>query len=318
MILTLTANPSIDRTMSIGGPLRRGEVQRTGEVIDQAGGKGLNVARVVALAGQPTIAVLPADSTDPVIEALHGSGVLPVNVSVGRRTRTNITIAEPDGTTTKLNAPGTPLSALQVDALTELMLTHSTPRSWVVFAGSLPPGVAPGWYAELVQRLGSVGRRVAVDTSGEPLRALLTVDRRPDLIKPNAFEVALLTGDDPFELEADPARAVTAAHRLTQQGFHQVLLTLGGSGAVLVDAQHAWQATAPTVQVKSTVGAGDSALAGYLIAEAAGEPPERRLQYAVAYGSAAAALPGTTMPTPADVDLDGVAVSPYALPTQLA
>lgn len=318
MILTLTANPSIDRTMSIGGPLRRGEVQRTGEVTDQAGGKGLNVARVVALAGQPTIAVLPADSTDPVIEALHGSGVLPVNVSVGRRTRTNITIAEPDGTTTKLNAPGTPLSARQLSALAESLHAHSDPNGWVVLAGSLPPGVPQSWYAELTDALTADGRRVAVDTSGAPLRGLLRGVHRPELIKPNAEELATLTGGDARALEHDPARAVTAAHRLTQQGFHQVLLTLGGSGAVLVDAQHAWQATAPTVQVKSTVGAGDSALAGYLIAEAAGEPPERRLQYAVAYGSAAAGLPGTTMPTPADVDLDGVAVSPYALPTQLA
>ena len=315
MIVTLTANPSIDRTMTLGAQLVPGEVHRATRVVDQAGGKGVNVARVIALAGREACAVLPADETDPVIDGLHVAGVQIVNVPIGARCRVNVTVVEPGGRTTKLNAPGNPLSEPQRATLAQALLASSAQGDWVVLAGSLPAGVPPRWYAELVADLKAAGRRVAVDTSGAPLTALFEGAVLPDLIKPNSDELASLTGDDAAELEADLGTALKAARTLLSRGVGEVLLTLGGSGAALVTPNGIWTATPPPTTVASTVGAGDSALAGYLLADAAGADPADRLQYAVAYGSAAASLPGTTMPTPDDLNLYDTHSAPYPSPT---
>ena len=106
MIVTLTANPSVDRTMQLDSPIVRGEVFRATSVGDEAGGKGVNVARAVAHASVPVVAVLPADDDDLLVKGLIAAGVHPVNIPVGRPSRVNITVTEPDGTTTKFNDPG--------------------------------------------------------------------------------------------------------------------------------------------------------------------------------------------------------------------
>ena len=111
MIVTLTANPSVDRTMQLDSPIVRGEVFRATSVGDEAGGKGVNVARAVAHAGVPVVAVLPADDDDLLVKGLIAAGVHPVNIPVGRPSRVNITVTEPDGTTTKFNDPGHRLHA---------------------------------------------------------------------------------------------------------------------------------------------------------------------------------------------------------------
>ncbi len=139
----------------------------------------------------------------------------------------------------------------------------------------------------------------------------------PDLIKPNTEELAGVLGLSIPSLEAavaegDPEPVVTAARQLVDRGIGAVLATLGAHGAVLVDDNGAWMATPPPIVPRSTVGAGDSSLAGYVRAEIGGAVPPQRLQMAVAYGSAAAALPGTTLPTPAQVDLAAVQVTPIA------
>ncbi len=167
--------------------------------------------------------------------------------------------------------------------------------------------------------LASYPCRVAVDTSDEPLAALVNAFDRaaPDLIKPNAEELASVVGLSPHALEAavaqgDPGPVVMAASRLVEQGVRAVLATLGSAGAVLVDETGAWLATPPPIVVRSTVGAGDASLAGYLRADVGGAVPPQRLQMAVAYGSAAAALPGSALPAPADITLDAVRVTPIA------
>ncbi|HET7398096.1 MAG TPA: 1-phosphofructokinase family hexose kinase [Intrasporangium sp.] len=312
MIVTLTANPSIDRTMALGRPLERGGVVSAASVTDEPGGKGVNVARVLSLAGAAATAVLPADAGDPLLAGLSAAGVQPVPVPVGRAARVNITITEPDGTTTKVNDAGRPLPAKVLDALGDRLLEASLPGGWVVLAGSLPPGVPEDWYAVLTERLQSAGRRVAVDTSGRPLtETVRRSGRRPDLLKPNADELASLTGDDPAQLEGDVRRAEQAARRLVSEGVGAILLTLGASGALLVTAEGTWQATPPRIRVRSTVGAGDSSLAGYLLAEDRGADAPTCLSEAVAFGAAAASLPGSTMPRESDLDRDGVVVSAF-------
>jgi 1-phosphofructokinase len=151
-----------------------------------------------------------------------------------------------------------------------------------------------------------------VDTSGAPLVALAggLELAAPTLMKPNGEELASLTGGDAEAIEADPSAAADAARVLVDRGVTAVLATLGGSGAVLVTATGAWHATPPPTTVVSTVGAGDSSLFGYLLGALRGLEPPERLRLAVAYGSAAAGLPGTTIPTPAHLRSELVEVRP--------
>ncbi|APE36467.1 1-phosphofructokinase [Nocardia mangyaensis] len=330
MIVTLTANPSVDRTVTLTEPLRRGQVHRADSVTSHPGGKGVNVARVVAAGGAPVLAVLPGADDDPVVSGLRGAGIGYRTVPVPGEPRTNLTIAETDGTTTKINEPGRPLTGRHLDELTAQLVELAAEADWIVLSGSLPPGVPVTWYAQLVGTLSALGgaasappngaigarvrTRVAVDTSDAPLLALFAESRgaTPDLIKPNAEELAQLTGRDPRALE-DPTAAAEAATTLVERGVGAVLATLGAAGAVLVTAENAWFAAAPAIVPRSTVGAGDSALAGYLLADLAGAGPAERLGYAVAYGSAATALPGTGLPGPADISLDAVTAHPLPI-----
>ncbi|MGB2923634.1 MAG: PfkB family carbohydrate kinase, partial [Mycobacterium sp.] len=233
--------------------------------------------------------------------------------------RTNLTITEPDGTTTKINEPGAALDEAAVRTLTDAVLEAADGAAWVVMSGSLPPGIPNSWYGDVVALLAPLPCRVAVDTSDAPLAALVaSLDRgAPDLIKPNAEELASVLGLSAQALEdaveqGDPGPVVSAARQLIDRGIGAVLATLGAAGAVLVDQNGAWMATPPPIVPRSTVGAGDSSLAGYVRAEVGGAVPPQRLQMAVAYGSAAAALPGTTLPSPAEVDLNAVQVSPIS------
>jgi 1-phosphofructokinase len=236
-------------------------------------------------------------------------------VPVSGAVRTNLAITEADGTTTKLNEPGAPLDAAALDALTRTVMAHAETASWVVLSGSLPPGVPDDWYADVVARLASVPCQIAVDTSERPLDALAAGFglAAPDVIKPNAEELAGLVGASPEDLESaaahgDPGPVVSAAHRLIERGAKTVLVTLGAAGAMLVNPTGCWMAAPPPITPRSTVGAGDSSLAGYVRAAVGGAGPPGRLQMAVAYGSAAAALPGSALPAPSQIDLNAVRV----------
>lgn len=316
MIVTVTPNPSIDRTVTLPGELVRGAVHRACAVSSEPGGKGVNVARALTLAGLDNIAVLPAGEHDPFLAALAAQRVNFHAVPVSGTVRTNLAITEEDGTTTKVNEPGAALSAAEAAGLAQAVIGRARDARWVVLSGSLPPGLPDAWYAQMVASLAPYGCKVAVDTSDAPLAALAAgLDRAaPDLLKPNSEELAGLTGVSAESLEialsqGDPGPTVRAARQLIEQGVGAVLATLGAAGAVLVDHDGAWLATPPPVKPLSTVGAGDSALAGYLRADTAGADATVRLQMAVAYGSAAAALPGSALPAPAQLNLADVVVT---------
>jgi 1-phosphofructokinase len=311
-VVTLTANPSLDRTLSLPGPLTEGGVVRLLGAATEPGGKGVNVARALAAAGGDAVPVLPAAAHDPIVAALADLGLPLVSIPVEAPVRTNYTLTAPDGTTTKLNEPGVPLSAATRAALAQALRLHASGSRWVVLSGSLPPGTPVDWYAELVAFLRDTGARIAVDTSEEPLRALLAAgpSAAPDLLKPNAEELASLAGVPEAEILGDPEAALAAVRGLHERGVAEVLLTLGGDGAVLSTGDGGlWSARPPEITVRSTVGAGDCSLAGYLLADLAGAQPAERLRTAVAYGAASASLPGSAVPTPAQVDGPAVRVT---------
>ncbi|TFC52886.1 1-phosphofructokinase family hexose kinase [Cryobacterium sp. TMT1-21] len=318
MIITLTPNPSLDRTIELSGPLARGEVQRAGSSHEEPGGKGVNIVRALEASGILSLAILPGDDMDPVLVALRADGVPHLGMPIGATIRSNVAITEPDGTTTKVNVPGPVLTPAQQAALIELVLEKAEGASWLVLAGSLPPGVPVDFYAritrELRTRFGTSAPKVAVDSSGAPLAAAVTAG--PDLIKPNAEELAELTGiPDPDSLEGNPELVARAAQRLVAGGVGAVLATLGSKGAVLVTADGAWLAQTPPMVAVSTVGAGDSSLAGYLLSTSAGEPAPDSLRQAAAHGAAAASLPGSTVPAlnqtkPGDVTVTTLVTHP--------
>ncbi|MFJ4684020.1 1-phosphofructokinase [Streptomyces sp. NPDC088789] len=301
MILTVTPNPSLDRTYEVPA-LERGEVIRaSGERMDP-GGKGVNVSRAIAAAGRRTVAVLPLGGAPGALVAalLHAQGIEVAPVPVAGATRSNIALAESDGVLTKINAPGPELSAAEQESLLETVRERSAGADWIACCGSLPRGLAPSWYADVVTRAHAGGARIALDTSGPALPAALRA--RPDVVKPNAEELAQAVAR-PLTTVGD---AVEAAEELRAMGARAVLASLGADGQLLVESAGTWFATAPVTAVRSNVGAGDSSLAGFLIAGGAGPAA---LASAVAHGAAAVQLPGSVMPTPADLDPAAVTVT---------
>ncbi|MFD9634307.1 1-phosphofructokinase family hexose kinase, partial [Streptomyces violascens] len=212
-ILTVTPNPSLDRTYEVPG-LERGEVLRaTGERVDP-GGKGVNVSRAVAAAGHRTVAVMPLGGAPGALvqELLGAEGIEVAPVPVAGHTRSNISVAEPDGTLTKINAPGPQLTAAESELLLDTVRKHSGRADWIACCGSLPRGLAPQWYADLVARAHAAGAKVALDTSGPSLIAALR--ERPDVVKPNAEELAQAVGRP----HATVGDAVKAAEEVRELG----------------------------------------------------------------------------------------------------
>jgi 1-phosphofructokinase len=311
MIVTLTANPSLDRAITLERALRPGEVQPAASSREDAGGKGINVARAVDAAGVVAVAVLPLAADDPFDAALRGSGVTARRVPVEGNVRANLTITDPAGVTTKLNLPGATLDTAERASLIEAVVDQCAGARWLVLAGSLPPGAGSDFYVDVITAVrsayGDKAPLVAVDTSGRALREVVA-SATPDLIKPNDEELAELAGaelDGGGDLAGEMLRV---ARTLVPDRTRAALVTLGPHGAVLITADGAWHAGAPRIRVISTVGAGDSSLAGYLLAEVEGAPPEERLRRAVRYGAAAASLPGTQAPTPQDLPTGEVPV----------
>jgi 1-phosphofructokinase len=305
LFVTVTPNPSVDRTVEIA-ELRRGQVLRAlGSRVDP-GGKGVNVARALLANGHKAIAVLPVGGLegDQLVALLQAQGIEPRVVAIAQSVRSNITVSEPDGTVTKLNEPGPTLAGSEVEALIEAAAEAATEYQqdgvWVAGCGSLSPGMPAHFYARLTSRLRECGARVAVDTSGTALAEALTA--APDVIKPNAEELAEISGRT---LETF-GEVVEAAASLRDRGVGAVLVSLGADGALLIDGKGLAHASSPPQRVASTVGAGDSLLAGFLSAGAAGADA---LAEGVAWGAAAAALPGTRLPGPDDLNREQVTVT---------
>lgn len=313
MIVTLTANPSLDRTIALAAPLEPGRVQVAASAREDAGGKGINVSRVLAAAGVDTLAVLPLADDDPYRTALAAARIAVRAVPVDGACRANVTVTDPAGVTTKLNLPGATPSAAELSALSAVVVAAARAADWLVLAGSLPPGVPDDFYASVIHAVraqwGDASPRIAVDASGAALHAVVA-GSRPDLITPNDDELAELTGTHP-DAAADPlTRAADLARGLTGTRAGEVLVTLGARGAVLVGPGGAWRGDALPIRPRSTVGAGDSALAGFLTARVAGRGPADCLAAALRYGAAAASLPGTEAPRPADLPAGDIAVTP--------
>jgi 1-phosphofructokinase family hexose kinase len=299
VIVTVTPNPSVDRTLVIP-PLVRGELIRVRSTSSEAGGKGINVSAALAAQGHATLAVVPLSRpSSAVFRALLREATPIEAVTIAGELRTNISLVEEDGTVTKVNEPGPILTDREADAILERVAAQAASATWVVASGSLPPGAGIDFYARLVRRVG-LDALVAIDADGDALRAAVEV--RPALVKPNRDELSGLAGRSLATL----GEVIVAARGLVAGGVGAVLVSLGPDGAAYVDAAGATHAEARLDDVQNTVGAGDALLAGFLAAGATADG----LGEAVAWSLAACRSPGTRMGPILAADREAVTVHP--------
>ncbi|WP_328676321.1 1-phosphofructokinase family hexose kinase [Streptomyces sp. NBC_00322] len=255
MILTVTLNTALDITYRVPA-LTPHASHRVSEVRERPGGKGLNVARVLSALGHESVVTgFAGGPTGAVLRDLLGplaprDALVPI---AGTTRRTIAVVDDASGDTTQLNEPGPIVTAEEWATFLTSYDSLLPGADAVALCGSLPPGIHVGAYAELIRRARGAGVPVLLDTSGEPLRRGIAA--RPDLVKPNADELARLTGS------REPLRATRDARR---RGAHTVVASLGPDGLLAATADGVWQATPPEPVKGNPTGAGDSAVAGLL------------------------------------------------------
>lgn len=284
MILTVTLNTALDLTYAVPALVPH-RSHRVHDVTERPGGKGVNVARVLAALGHDTVVTgFAGGATGAVVRELLGS--LPHRptdalVTVAGNTRRTLAVVDRStGDTTQLNEPGPHIGADEWAAFLGTFGELLPGASAVALCGSLPPGIHVGAYAELVRLARSAGVPVLLDTDGEPLRRGIAA--RPDLVKPNADELARLTG------AREPLRATSDARR---RGARSVVASLGADGLLAVTPDGTWKAAPPSPVRGNPTGAGDSAVAGLLSALAEGLDWRDRLARAVALSTATVLAP---------------------------
>ncbi|ABM09119.1 1-phosphofructokinase [Paenarthrobacter aurescens TC1] len=285
MIVTVSPNPSMDRTMCID-QLRHGDVIRSHRSYSEPSGKGVNVAVALHANSIDVVTVLPAGGFTGVqiTEMLSDLGVPYIAVPIAQEIRSNVSLVEHNATVTKINEVGPSLDVAEATSLVREALEQVGAGDWLVLCGTLPDGAVERLYIDLVKGARGRSARVAVDTSGKPLRTVLPY--RPDLVKPNAGELAELTGRA-LETLGD---VVDAAEELRRQGARTVLASLGSDGAILLDDSGCYFGQARVDRVVSAVGAGDALLAGFL---AGGANGPQALREGLAWAAAAVQQEGT-------------------------
>lgn len=278
-IVTVTLNPAIDQTVFIER-FQPGSVNRTHRHHLQAGGKGVNVSALLGYYGIPSIATgfIGKDNASVFSALFKKTGVDDAFVRLPGETRTGIKIIdESSRETTDINFPGLEPSFTDLHRFENKLRKLTVEGRWFVLAGSLPKGIGADFFAEIIALLKFRGAKVAVDTSGPALRA--AIDGGADLIKPNDHELAEYLGSPLDDFAAKAAAAV----EIQRTKVPHVILSLGGEGALFITPEKALMASAPPVKVVSTVGAGDSLLAGYLAGLLTHKAPVERAKLATVF-----------------------------------
>lgn len=290
MIVTVTLNPSIDRTIAVDS-LVRGGVNRAEIIALDAGGKGVNVSRALAVYGADTHAIMIGAALGGIwcTDVLNEANVPHTTVMAEGVTRSNITLVEADGTVTKINEPGITLNESLIADVESALSALDLADAWVVFAGRLNPGASDDTYLRLARFAASRGARVAIDVSGKPLDVALEAGT-VDLIKPNQHELGEIVGRTLNTI----GDVIDAAREVISRGVATVVCSLGRDGALYITGSEVMHAE-PAVAIQGTpVGAGDILLATFIGGGASAEA----LVGAVQWSAASVALPGTAIPTP--------------------
>ena len=310
-IYTITFSPCIDKSSTVPSLLPEKKL-RCSEPVLEPGGGGINVARAILKLGGQATSVYPAGGyTGQYFNALLQKESVPcIIIPSSEETRENIIIF--DNATQKqyrFGMPGTKLKEKEWMACLDAIRTVQA-GGFVVASGSLPPGVPTDVYGQLARVAKQRAAKLIVDSSGDALRQ--AIQDGVYLVKPNLGELAALAGREELGIQE---AASLSADIIQQGGAEKILVSMGQAGALFVSKERAILLTAPQVIRKSTVGAGDSMVAGLVYSMAAGKAEEEAVRYAVACGTAATMNPGTALCTKKDADaiISQVHVMPFQL-----
>jgi 1-phosphofructokinase family hexose kinase len=291
MIVTVTLNAAVDRTLLVPS-FQLGHRHRASAGLQSAGGKGINVARALKRLGVPVVCTGLAGGRNGtlLVEELTQEGILNDFVRIRGESRTSTAVLDPTSNVyTEINEWGPEIGEDELEMLREKLTYLMQGAEFVVFAGSLPRDVESGFYAEMVREAARRHQFAVVDTDGEPLR--LAVAAEPYLITPNLREAEALAGHE----FVDDEDLTTALDELADLGARNVIITQEtGCYALLREDREGLRlrARAPQLEPVSTIGTGDSLLAGFLAARMAGRSFEDAVRSAVAVGAASVLEPG--------------------------
>lgn len=288
MIVTVTLNPAVDKTCVID-TLRTGDLNRIREAESVAGGKGINVAKVLRQFHLQVacLGFLGGYSGRLIEDTMTKLGAECHFTRTKGETRTNTNLLGTDGYVTELLEPGPVISDKELANFRKEFTYACDQCELMVFSGSIPQGVPVDIYAKLIEECRMLGIKTMLDTSGEPLKA--AVAAKPTIIKPNKKELEYLVGRKLPDRES----IVKEAKGLVAEGIEKVVISLGEEGLLYVDADEVIFKPAKKVKVVNTVGCGDSVVASFCMSEVALEDAELAMQKAVALSAANATTKGS-------------------------
>jgi 1-phosphofructokinase family hexose kinase len=287
LIVTLTINPAIDRTISVDRLAfeDRAYIRSSGE---SAGGRGINAAEVIHAFGGDTVAVLTSggDSGKRLEGLLTGQGIRIVVAAVANETRTNLTITDRHGLTVNLNEAGPGLSKAEVARIEKTLRDTIAHAKWLMLCGSLAPGVPSSFYAKAIAIARQKKVKTLLHASGDALRE--GIEARPTVVTPNQQEAERLLG----RTLLTRTQYLEAAGQIRRMGPESVVLSLGSRGAIGAFADGLFEALPPRVDAVCPIGAGDALTAAYTWSMTRKANPAEALRWGVAAGTASARLPG--------------------------
>lgn len=298
MIVTVTMNPAIDKTVDIDA-LERGGLNRIKKVEYDAGGKGINVSKTIRELGGTSVAAgfLGGNAGRTIESVLNEKGIQHDFIWVEGETRTNTKVFETTGEVMELNEPGPEISPAQMEQLIKKLEEYAGAETLFILAGSIPHGVDKGIYAEIIRRVHAHGAKVLLDADGELFRNAL--DAGPDLIKPNRVELEEFAG---YDYRASVEELLQVAKGLKSKGIGTVAVSMGKSGAMFVREGYEVRCPALSVKAHSTVGAGDAMVAALAYAWDQNLDDEQTVRMCIATSAGAVTTIGTKPPTRALVD----------------
>ncbi len=292
-IYTITLNPAYDihanaESLSLGHENLAHVTSR------DAGGKGINISRALTYNGveNTAIVVLGKENSADFKKSLTADNISYIGIEENGRIRENLTIHTDSGET-RISFSGFSLDNGILGEISALITAGGD--TVVTFTGSVPNGVDVHEIKQFLAKFKISGAKIVIDSRSFTLSDLIEV--KPWLIKPNAEEIAQYS----CKAVNDFSDCLDLARRLNRDGIENVMISLGDQGALLVTDSFEAVATPPTIQALSTIGAGDSTIAGFIAAYSNGNTPDECLRTAVSYGTAACFLEGTTPPTPENV-----------------
>ena len=288
-IYTVTLNPALDKTVRVPN-FAVDRVNRITWLRQDAGGKGINVSKVIAkLGGESTaIAALAGQTGQWIANALCENNIKVHAITVPGETRTNLKVVDTEGgTNTDINEPGPEVTDSVLEQALVDVISKTSAGDIVVLSGSLPRGASVDTYGRWTSALRNAGLKVYLDADGAALSAGL--EQKPYFTKPNDHELSAMLGRKLVDLDAIAA----AASEIVAGGIDTVCVSMGSNGAVYATANEVWYAGPVKVKVGSTVGAGDSVVAAFAFADAQGLSTEDTLRLAMATGAANVMESGT-------------------------